>query len=212
MKPVFVCLNWLVPPLVNFGSAIIWLSLFVRLLLFPIAQNQVKSMAAMRVVQPKMKALQDKWKDDKPRLQQEMLKLYQEEKVNPMAGCLPIVLQIPIFYALYKVLMLAVEMRHEPFVLWIKDLSAPDPMTPVNLFGYLDFTPPAFLALGVLPILLGITMWLQFKLNPQPMDPVQKQVFSLMPWVFMFIMAPFAAGLQLYWTVDRKSTRLNSSH
>src|SRR3546814_18837182 len=98
--------------------------------------------------------------------------------------------------------MLAVEMRHEPFVLWIKDLSAPDPMTPVNLFGYLDFTPPAFLALGVLPILLGITMWLQFKLNPQPMDPVQKQVFSLMPWVFMFIMAPFAAGLQLYWTVS----------
>src|SRR3546814_20583807 len=130
-------------------------------------------MAAMRVVQPKMKALQDKWKDDKPRLQQEMLKLYQEEKVNPMAGCLPIVLQIPIFYALYKVLMLAVEMRHEPFVLWIKDLSAPDPMTPVNLFGYLDFTPPSFLAPGVLPILLGIHLWLQFMLNPHPMYQVQ---------------------------------------
>ncbi|HEY9552160.1 membrane protein insertase YidC [Allosphingosinicella sp.] len=202
MKPIFALLNWLFAQLGNFGFAIICLTLIVRLLLFPIAQKQFKSMAAMRVVQPKMKALQDKWKDDKPRLQQEMLKLYQEEKVNPMAGCLPIVLQIPIFYALYKVLMLAVEMRHEPFVLWIKDLSAPDPMTPVNLFGYLDFTPPAFLALGVLPILLGITMWLQFKLNPQPMDPVQKQVFSLMPWVFMFIMAPFAAGLQLYWTVS----------
>jgi YidC/Oxa1 family membrane protein insertase len=202
MKPIFALLNWLFAQLGNFGFAIICLTLIVRLLLFPIAQKQFKSMAAMRVVQPKMKALQDKWKDDKPRLQQEMLKLYQEEKVNPMAGCLPILLQIPIFYALYKVLMLAVEMRHEPFILWIKDLSAPDPMTPVNLFGFLDFTPPAFLALGVLPILLGITMWLQFKLNPQPMDPVQKQVFSIMPWVFMFIMAPFAAGLQLYWTVS----------
>ena len=182
--------------------AIICLTFIVRGLMFPIAQKQFKSMAAMRVVQPKMKALQERHKDDKPRLQQEMLKLYQEEKVNPMAGCLPILLQIPIFYALYKVLMLAVEMRHEPFILWIKDLSAPDPLTPVNLFGFLDFTPPAFLALGILPILLGITMWLQFKLNPQPMDPVQKQVFSIMPWVFMFIMAPFAAGLQLYWTVS----------
>src|SRR3546814_8952 len=159
-------------------------------------------MAAMRKVQPKMKAIQERHKDDKPRQQQEILKLYQSEKINPAAGCLPILLQIPVFYALYKVLMVSVEMRHQPFILWIKDLSAPDPMTPVNLFGLLDFTPPYFLALGVLPILLGITMWLQFKLNPQPMDPVQKQVFSLMPWVFMFIMAPFAAGLQLYWTVS----------
>ena len=202
MKPIFALLNWLFEVIGNFGVAIICLTFIVRGLMFPIAQKQFKSMAAMRVVQPKMKALQERHKDDKPRLQQEMLKLYQEEKVNPMAGCLPILLQIPIFYALYKVLMLAVEMRHEPFILWIKDLSAPDPLTPVNLFGFLDFTPPAFLALGILPILLGITMWLQFKLNPQPMDPVQKQVFSIMPWVFMFIMAPFAAGLQLYWTVS----------
>jgi YidC/Oxa1 family membrane protein insertase len=159
-------------------------------------------MAAMRVLQPKMKALQDRHKDDKPRLQQEMLKLYQDEKVNPVSGCLPILVQIPIFYALYKVLMLAVEMRHKPFALWIKDLSAPDPMTPVNLFGFLDFQPPSFLALGVLPILLGISMWLQFKLNPPPTDPVQKQVFGFMPWVLMFVMAPFAAGLQLYWLVN----------
>ena len=127
-------------------------------------------------------------------MQQEMLKLYQEEKINPAAGCLPILLQIPVFYALYKVLMVSVEMRHQPFALWIKDLSAPDPLTPVNLFGLLDFTPPAFLAIGVLPILLGFTMWLQFKLNPQPMDPVQQQIFALMPWVLMFVMAPFAAG------------------
>ena len=202
MKPIFALLNWLFAAIGNFGLAIICLTLIVRGLMFPIAQRQFKSMAAMRVVQPKMKAIQDRFKDDKPRMQQEMLKLYQEEKVNPMAGCLPILLQIPIFYALYKVLMLAVEMRHEPFALWIRDLSAPDPLTPVNLFGYLPFTPPSFLALGILPILLGITMWLQFKLNPAPMDPVQKQVFAIMPWVFMFLMAPFAAGLQLYWTVS----------
>ena len=202
MIPIFSLLNWLFAMIGNFGVAIICLTLIVRLLLFPIAQRQFASMAAMRVLQPKIKTLQERFKDDKPRMQQEMLKLYKEEKVNPMAGCLPILLQIPIFYALYKVLLLAVEMRHEPFALWIKDLSAPDPLTPVNLFGYLAFQPPAFLALGVLPILLGITMWLQFRLNPAPMDPVQKQVFAFMPWILMFLMAPFAAGLQLYWTVS----------
>jgi YidC/Oxa1 family membrane protein insertase len=202
MKPIFALLNWLFAAIGNFGLAIIALTFIVRLLMFPIAQKQFKSMAGMRVVQPKMKVLQERYKDDKPRLQQEMLKLYQEEKVNPLAGCLPILIQIPIFYALYKVLLLAVEMRHQPFVLWIKDLSAPDPLTPVNLFGFLPFTPPAFLALGILPILLGITMWLQFRLNPAPLDPVQKQVFSIMPWVLMFVMAPFAAGLQLYWVTN----------
>jgi YidC/Oxa1 family membrane protein insertase len=202
MKPIFSLLNWLFAQIGNFGVAIICLTLIVRLLMFPIAQKQFKSFAGMRVLQPKMKALQDRYKDDKPTLQKEMLKLYQEEKVNPMAGCLPILIQIPIFYALYKVLLLAVEMRHQPFTLWIKDLSAPDPLTPVNLFGYLPFTPPSFLALGVLPILLGVTMWLQFKLNPPPTDPVQQQVFAFMPWVLMFVMAPFAAGLQLYWTVN----------
>ena len=135
-------------------------------------------------------------------MQQEILKLYQEEKVNPMAGCLPILLQIPIFYALYKTLLVSVEMRHKPFILWIKDLSAPDPLTPVNLFGFLHFTPPAFLALGVLPILFGITMYFQTKLNPPPTDPVQAQVFGMMPWVMMFIFAPFAAGLQLYYVCN----------
>jgi YidC/Oxa1 family membrane protein insertase len=140
------------------------------------------------------------------KLQQGMLNLYKEEKINPAAGCLPILLQIPVFYALYKVLLVAVEMRHQPFALWIKDLSAPDPMTPVNLFGLLPFTPPGFLLIGVLPILLGVTMWLQFKLNPAPMDPVQKQVFAIMPWVLMVVMAPFAAGLQLYWAVSNVLT------
>jgi YidC/Oxa1 family membrane protein insertase len=202
MKPIFSLLMWLYDHIGNFGLAIICLTIIIRTLLFPIAQKQFKSMAAMRVVQPKMKVLQERHKDDKPRMQQEILKLYQEEKVNPMAGCLPIFIQIPIFYALYKVLMVSVEMRHKPFVLWIKDLSAPDPLTPVNLFGYLHFTPPPFLALGILPILLGITMWLQMRLNPPATDPMQQQMMSLMPWFMMFIFAPFAAGLQLYYVCN----------
>jgi YidC/Oxa1 family membrane protein insertase len=202
MRPIFDLLNWLFKVTGNFGVAIICLTFIVRGLMFPIADKQFRSMAGMRKIQPKMKAIQEQYKDDKARLQQEMLKLYQQEKINPAAGCLPILLQIPVFYALYKVLLVAVEMRHQPFALWIKDLSAPDPLTPVNLFGLLDFTPPAFLAIGVLPILLGVTMYIQFKLNPQQMDPVQQQVFSFMPWILMFVMAPFAAGLQLYWVVS----------
>ncbi len=202
MRPIFDLLTWLFHATGNFGVAIICLTVIVRLLMFPIAQKQFKSMAAMRKVQPKLKAIQARFKDDKARQQQEMLKLYKEEKINPAAGCLPILLQIPIFYALYKVLMVSVEMRHQPFALWIKDLSAPDPLTPVNLFGLLDFTPPGFLHIGVLAILLGVTMWLQFKLNPQQMDPTQQQIFALMPWVMMFILAPFAAGLLLYWVTS----------
>jgi len=174
--------------------------------MFPIGQKQFQSMAAMRKLQPKMKAVQERFKDDKQRQQQEILKLYQQEKVNPAAGCLPIVLQIPVFYALYKTLLVSVEMRHQPFILWIKDLSAPDPLTPVNLFGLLHFSPPAFLAIGVLPILVGATQWLSMKLNPQPMDPAQAQMFAIMPWFLVFIMAPFAAGLQLYWMTNNVLT------
>lgn len=205
-KPIFHYLNWLFRLVGNFGAAIILLTLTVRLLLFPIAQRQFASMASMRALQPKMKALQERYKDDKPRQQQEIMKLYKEEKVNPLAGCLPTLLQIPILYALYKCLMLSIEMRHQPFILWIRDLSSPDPLHVLNLFGLLDFNPPAFLAIGVLPILLGLSMWAQFKLNPAPMDDVQKQVFSLMPWVLMFVMAPFAAGLQLYWITSNLLT------
>jgi YidC/Oxa1 family membrane protein insertase len=202
MRPIFDLLNWLFHVTGNFGVAIICLTIIVRLIMFPIAQKQFKSMAAMRKVQPKMKAIQERFKSDRARQQQEMLKLYQEEKINPAAGCLPILLQIPVFYALYKVLMVSVEMRHQPFALWIHDLSAPDPLTPLNLFGLLDFTLPGFLHLGVLPILLGITMWLQFKLNPQQMDPTQQQIFAIMPWFMMFVLAPFAAGLVLYWVTS----------
>lgn len=205
-KPIFYYLDWLFKLVQNFGVAIMLLTLTIRLLLFPIAQKQFASMAGMRALQPKMKALQAKYKDDKPRLQQEMMQLYKTEKVNPLAGCLPMLLQVPIMFALYKVLILTIEMRHQPFVLWIRDLSAPDPLTPVNLFGLLPFTPPSFLAIGVIPILLGISMWAQFKLNPAPMDDVQKQVFAIMPWMLMFIMAPFAVGLQVYWITSNVLT------
>ncbi|HWJ60167.1 MAG TPA: membrane protein insertase YidC [Sphingomicrobium sp.] len=206
MRPIFALLLVLFRMTGNFGVAIICLTFIVRLIMFPIAQRQFQSMAAMRKIQPKMKAIQERFKDDKQRQQQEILKLYQAEKINPAAGCLPILLQIPVFYALYKVLMVSVEMRHQPFILWIKDLSAPDPLTPVNLFGLLDFTPPAILAIGVLPIMVGFTQWLSMKLNPQPMDPAQQQIFSIMPWMLVVIMAPFAAGLQLYWMTNNVLT------
>jgi YidC/Oxa1 family membrane protein insertase len=195
-------LDWLFKLTSNFGVAIIGLTIIVRILMFPIANKQYESMAKMRIVAPRMKAIQDKHKDDKLKAQQEIMALYKTEKVNPLAGCLPILIQIPIFFALYKALLVSIEMRHQPFALWIKDLSAPDPLTPLNLFGLIPWQPPAMIAIGVFPIILGVTMWVQQKMNPTPMDPVQKQVFAIMPWVFMFIMAPFAAGLQLYWIVN----------
>jgi YidC/Oxa1 family membrane protein insertase len=206
MRPIFDLLMFLFHAFGNFGLAIIALTFIVRAIMFPIAQKQFQSMAAMRKLQPKMKAIQERFKDDKQRQQQEILKLYQEEKVNPAAGCLPILLQIPVFYALYKVLLVSVEMRHQPFIGWIKDLSAADPLTPVNLFGLLHFTPPAMLAIGVLPILVGATQFVSMKLNPQPMDPAQAQMFAIMPWVLVFIMAPFAAGLQIYWITNNLLT------
>ncbi len=207
-KPIFHYLHWLSRMIGNFGIAIMVLTLTVRGIMFPIAQRGFASMAAMRIVQPKMKAIQERYKDDPTRQQREIMALYKTEKINPLAGCLPMLLQVPVFFALYKVLVLTIEMRHQPFFGWIRDLSAPDPLTPVNLFGLLAFTPPAMIAIGVLPILLGVTMYLQFKLNPQPTDPVQAQMFSIMPWVMMFVMAPFAAGLQLYWATSNILTIL----
>ncbi len=204
-KAFLYVLTWLYDLFGNFGVAIICLTLIVRGLMFPVAQKQFKSMAQMKAIQPKMKKLQEIHKEDKTKQQQELMKLYKEEKVNPLAGCLPMFLQIPVFFALYKLLMLSIEMRHQPFALWIQDLSAPDPLTPVNLFGLLPFDPPGMLAIGVLPILLGITMFFQFRLQPMT-DPIQKQLFSLMPWVMMVFMAPFAAGLQLYWVASNLFT------
>ncbi|HTM94797.1 MAG TPA: membrane protein insertase YidC, partial [Croceibacterium sp.] len=205
-KPILWLLKHLFALAGNFGIAIMLLTVIIRGLMFPVAQKQFASMAGMRAVQPKMKALQERYKDDKPKLQQEMAALYKSEGVNPLAGCLPLLLQIPIFFALYKVLLLSIEMRHQPFALWLKDLSAPDPLHVLNLFGALPFDPPGFLAIGPLAIVLGITMFLQFRLNPAQMDPMQQQMFMIMPWVMMFVMAPFAAGLLLYWCTSNLLT------
>ena len=205
-QPFLWLLNQLFHLAGNFGVAIILLTVIVRGALFPIAQKQFASMAAMKAIQPRMKAIQEKYKDDKMKQQQEMQKLFKDEGVNPLAGCLPMLLQAPILFALYKVFVLAIEMRHQPFILWIKDLSAPDPATVLNLFGLLPFHPTGFLAIGVLALLLGFTMWLTFRLNPAPADPVQQKMFSIMPWMMMFVMAPFAAGLLLYWTTSNLLT------
>ena len=201
-KPILSLLLKLFHMVGNFGVAIIILTVIVRGVMFPIAQRQFASMAAMRAIQPKMKALQERYKDDRAKLQEETMKLYKEEGVNPLAGCLPILLQIPIFFALYKVLSVAVEMRHQPFVAWLKDLSAPDPLHILNLFGLLPFEPPAILGLGILGLLLGITMWLQFRMQPASPDPTQQQMMAIMPWMMMFVMSPFAAGLLVYYIMN----------
>lgn len=211
-KPMLWLLRTLYAFAGNFGLAIIMLTVIVRGLMFPVAQKQFASMAAMRAVQPKMKAIQERHKDDKQKQQQEIMELYKTEGVNPLAGCLPLFLQIPIFFALYKTLILAIEMRHEPFYLWIKDLSAPDPLKILNLFGLLPFDPPGFLGIGVLAVLLGVTMWLTFRLNPTAMDPMQQQIFAFMPWVLMFVMAPFAAGLLIYWITSNLLTAAQQTY
>lgn len=212
-KPILWLLRHLNSLVGNFGFAIILLTVIIRGLMFPVAQKGFASMAAMKAVQPKMKEIQERFKDDKQRQQQEIMKLYKDEKVNPLSGCLPMLIQIPVFFALYKVLVLAIEMRHKPFILWIHDLSAPDPAHILNLFGLLDFTVPAgFLAIGPLAVLLGITMWLTFRLNPSAMDPVQQQMFAIMPWILMFVMAPFAAGLLLYWVTSNLLTVAQQSY
>ncbi|WP_341712493.1 membrane protein insertase YidC [Erythrobacter sp.] len=208
-KPMLWLLRQLFDAVGNFGIAIMLLTLIVRGLMFPIAQKGFASMAAMKAIQPKMKEIQEKHKDDKPKQQQEIMELYKREKVNPLAGCLPMLLQIPVFFALYKVLILAIEMRHQKF-LWISDLSAPDPANLAALLSMGGITVPSWLmfifGLGLLGVLLGVTMWLTFKLNPSAMDPVQQQVFNIMPWVLMFVMAPFAAGLLLYWVTSNVLT------
>ncbi|MEQ8410009.1 MAG: membrane protein insertase YidC [Erythrobacter sp.] len=211
-KPLLWLLRNLNALVGNFGVAIILMTVVIRGLLFPIAQKQFSSMAQMKAVQPKMKAIQERYKDDKQKQQQEIMKLYKDEQVNPLAGCLPLLVQIPIFFALYKVLILAIDMRHEPFALWIRDLSAPDPAHILNLFGLLPYEVVGFLAIGPLAILLGVTMWLTFRLNPSAMDPMQQQIFNIMPWILMFVMAPFAAGLLLYWVTSNILTLAQQSY
>ena len=200
-KPLLWLLKQLFAIVGNFGVAIILLTVIVRAFMFPIAQKGFASMAAMKAIQPRMKKIQEQHKDDKLKAQQEMQKLFKDEGVNPLSGCLPLLIQFPIFFALYKVLYLAIEMRHEGF-LYIDDLSAPDPAKILNLFGLLPFDPPGFLGIGILALLLGFTMWLTFKLNPSSADPMQQQIFNIMPWILMFVMAPFAAGLLIYWNAS----------
>ena len=200
-KPIFAVIHMLFEATGNFGVAILLMTVILKVGLFWFANKSYVSMAHMRRAQPKIKALQERYGDDRAEMQKAMMELYKKEKINPMAGCLPIIPQMFIFFALYKVLYVTIEMRHQPFFGWIKDLSVADPLTPVNLFGLLPFDPPGIIAVGVLPILMGISMWLQQKLNPQTsMDPTQQKVMSMLPIIFTFVMAQFSAGLVLYWT------------
>ncbi|UTW55368.1 membrane protein insertase YidC [Kordiimonas sp. SCSIO 12610] len=200
-KPFFAGIHFLFGLTGNFGVAILLFTVVVKLVLFPLANKSYVSMSHMKDAQPKMKALQERYKDDRQKLQQEMMAFYKKEKINPLAGCLPILIQMPIFFALYKVLYVTIEMRHQPFFGWIQDLSVADPVTPLNLFGLIPFDPPAVIAIGIWPILMGVTMWLQQKLNPQTnMDPTQQKIMAFLPIIFTFIMARFSAGLVIYWT------------
>ena len=211
-RPIFVVLHWLNVLIGNMGWAIIGLTLLIKTLLFPLAYKSFVSMAKMKNLQPEMEKIKERAGDDRQKLQQEMMALYKKEKVNPASGCLPILLQIPIFFSLYKVIFVTLELRHAPWVGWITDLSAPDPSSILNLFGLLPFAPPdpsslfAIVSLGVLPILLGISMWIQQKLNPAPTDPTQAMIFAWMPWVFMFMLGTFASGLVLYWIANNTIT------
>jgi YidC/Oxa1 family membrane protein insertase len=204
-KPLFLLLQYIHSLVGNFGIAIMTLTILVKLCFFPLANKSYAAMGRMKSLQPKMQELRERFKDDKQRINQEMMALYKREKVNPMAGCLPIVIQIPVFFALYKVLFVTIEMRHAPFFGWIRDLSAPDPTSVINLFGLLPFQVPDLgvlhiLSIGAWPLIMGVTMFLQQKLNPAPPDPVQARVFMLLPIIFTFMLAHFPAGLVIYWS------------
>ncbi len=198
-KPLFHLLDWLYKLLGNFGLAILATTVLVKAAFFPLANKSYESMAKMKKLQPEMEKLRERFKDDKARQQQELMALYQKEKINPLAGCLPILLQIPVFFALYKVLFVTIDMRHAPFYGWIKDLSAPDPTSLFNLFGLLPFAVPEFLHIGAWPVIMGITMWIQMQLNPKQPDPTQQAIFNWMPVLFTFLLATFPAGLVIYW-------------
>jgi YidC/Oxa1 family membrane protein insertase len=204
-KPLFSVLDFFYRLFGNFGVSILIVTVLLKILFFPLANKSYASMAKMKAVQPEMVAIRERYADDKMKQQQALMELYKKEKINPVAGCWPVLIQIPVFFALYKVLFVTIEMRHAPFFGWIRDLAAPDPTSVFNLFGLLPYNPGAvpvlgpFLLLGVWPLIMGITMWLQMKMNPEPADPVQKQVFGWMPIIFTFMLASFPAGLVIYW-------------
>ncbi|QRG07825.1 membrane protein insertase YidC [Xanthobacter dioxanivorans] len=204
-KPLFLAIDWLYRLVGNFGVAILIITVALKGVFFPLANKSYASMAKMKAVQPEMTTIRERYADDKVKQQQALMELYKKEKINPVAGCLPILIQIPVFFALYKVLFVTIEMRHAPFFGWIRDLSAPDPTTIFNLFGLIPWDPSsvpvlgAYLMLGAWPIIMGITMWVQMKLNPAPPDPTQQMIFNWMPIIFTFMLAHFAAGLVIYW-------------
>ncbi|MBP5858021.1 membrane protein insertase YidC [Marivibrio halodurans] len=201
-KPIFFAIHWLNGILGNFGLAILALTLVIKLAFFPLANKSYRSMSKMKLLQPKMQELKEKYGDDRQKMNQELMGLYKKEQVNPMSGCLPILVQIPVFFSLYKVLYVTIEMRHAPFFGWIEDLSAPDPLGLLTAFGLFDYAVPEFLQvvnIGVWPVIMGLSMFLQQKLNPTPSDPIQQKVFTFMPLIFTFLLAHFPAGLVIYW-------------
>jgi len=204
-KPLFLAMDWIYRHVGNFGVAILIVTVIIKIFFFPLANKSYASMAKMKAVQPEMMAIRERFADDKMKQQQAMMELYKKERINPVAGCLPIVIQIPVFFALYKVLFVTIEMRHAPFFGWIKDLAAPDPTTVFNLFGLIPWDPShvpmlgPFLMLGIWPLIMGVTMWFQMKLNPPPPDPTQAMIFNYMPIIFTFMLASFPAGLVIYW-------------
>ncbi len=198
-KPMFHLIDWFYKLLGNFGLAILATTVAVKLVFFPLANKSYKSMANMKMVQPKLLEIREKYADDKMKQQQAMMELYKTEKINPIAGCWPVLLQIPVFFALYKVLYVTIEMRHAPFFGWIQDLAAPDPTSIFNLFGLLPFMVPQYLHIGVWPLIMGVTMFLQMRMNPTPPDPTQAMIFNWMPVIFTFMLASFPAGLVIYW-------------
>ena len=205
-KPLFVAIDWIYKYVGNFGFAILLITVLIKAAFFPLANRSYESMAKMKAVQPEMKILQDRYANDKQKLQQEMMALYKREKINPIAGCWPILIQIPVFFALYKVIFITIEMRHAPFIGWIKDLSSADPTNMFNLFGLLPFDPTLvpvigpYLHIGIWPLIMGVSMFIQMKMNPEPADPVQKAMFAWMPVIFTFMLGSFPAGLVIYWT------------
>jgi len=201
-KPLFFVIDYLFKLSGNFGIAIVLITLGIRLLFFPLANYSFRSMAKMKALQPEMVRLKELHKDDKMKLQQEMMSLYKKEKVNPASGCLPVLIQIPFFFAIYKMLFISLEMRHQPFFGWIKDLSAQDPTSLFNFFGLIPWDPPSFLMIGIWPILMGLSMWVQQKLNPAPTDPIQAKIFAFFPIMLTIILASFPSGLVVYWTVN----------
>ena len=201
-KPLFFVIDYLFKISGNFGTAIVLLTIAIRLIFFPLANFSFRSMAKMKAVQPEMMRLKELHKDDKVKLQQEMMALYRKEKINPASGCLPVLIQIPFFFAIYKMLFISLEMRHQPFFGWIKDLSAQDPTTLFNLFGLIPWDPPSFMIIGIWPILMGVSMWVQQKLNPAPADPIQAKIFAFFPLFLTIILASFPSGLVVYWTIN----------